>query len=337
MTQAITKGVTPDGNFRIIGYPGMEHALKKNNLAVAFKDMPWFPRSYTIPAESADLLKDIRGNKVYDDNYWICKPPNDYGGDGITVFHGSDKALRDVIRESDSSGQQVVQHYLGDPLLIGGYKFHARIHLAVTSLHPPEAYVQLNGQCLFATEPYVLSKTNTGKNFRPPVHVTNMCLNATKDNKENYFKMKPVIGRGQQFRVRFMESYLNKHHKGWNSEMFWKQVVDIAADTVLYMSKARSIRQHGKFPPGRFFEVFGMDLMLDKSFNVFMCEVNTSPGLDYPDKKILGEPNPDFAKETGLAGDTWHDLLALLGLDACRKQKSGSLKSWYKVDFEDRK
>ena len=32
-------------------------------------------------------------------------------------------------------------------------------------------------------------------------------------------------------------------------------------------------------------EIFGMDLMLDKKMKVWMCEVNTDPGLGYPDKE----------------------------------------------------
>ena len=35
-----------------------------------------------------------------------------------------------------------------------------------------QAFVQENGQCLFATKPYKLSEKTLGKNFDPPVHVT---------------------------------------------------------------------------------------------------------------------------------------------------------------------
>ena len=54
--------------------------------------------------------------------------------------------------------------------------------------HRWQAFVQENGQCLFATKPYKLSNKNLGANFDPPVHVTNMGLNATAENKENFLK-----------------------------------------------------------------------------------------------------------------------------------------------------
>eukprot|EP00747_Dinoflagellata_sp_TGD_P023625 gnl/TRDRNA2_/TRDRNA2_129952_c0_seq1.p1 gnl/TRDRNA2_/TRDRNA2_129952_c0~~gnl/TRDRNA2_/TRDRNA2_129952_c0_seq1.p1 ORF type:complete len:512 (-),score=78.06 gnl/TRDRNA2_/TRDRNA2_129952_c0_seq1:22-1557(-) len=321
------------GNFRICKFPGMETALWKANLAWAFRDKSWFPICYVLPAEKKALLADIAARGSSRNNLWIAKPNNKSGGEGIRVSRGTDPSLQKMIRESDGAGRQVVQHYLADPFLIGGYKFHMRVHMAITCLNPPEAFVQRNGQCLFATEPYTLSESKLGENFSPPTHVTNMCLNATEANKDNYFRRKPVIGTGQQFRIRYLEKYLSKHHPSYDEKDLWRQVVRIAAEVVRYIAKAPTVRQYGKLLPDRHFEVFGMDLMLDKDLNVYMCEVNTEPGLDYPDKKILGEPNPDYAKEKSLAGDTWHDLFTLLGLDAARKQTQGSLKHWFKVDF----
>merc|ERR1711982_310338 len=67
---------------------------------------------------------------------------------------------------------------------------------------------QENGQCLFATKPYTLSNKTLGADFDPPVHVTNLCLNATEKNKDNFLRKKPVIGKGQQIRMRQLVSYL---------------------------------------------------------------------------------------------------------------------------------
>ena len=77
-----------------------------------------------------------------------------------------------------------------------------------------------------------------------------------------------------------------------------------------------------------------MDLMLDKKFKVWMCEVNTDPGIGYPDKEVLGSPNPDYKKELSACAETLHDVFALLGLDAAVKQTQGSLRHWLKVDVE---
>ena len=69
----------------------------------------------------------------------------------------------------------------------------------------------------------------------------------------------------------------------------WQQILDISLETAGYI--AQSILRRYKVLPDRHFaawqprsfaeykEIFGMDLMLDKRMKVWMCEVNTDPGL----------------------------------------------------------
>jgi tubulin polyglutamylase TTLL2 len=168
---------------------------------------------------------------------WIGKPRNDYGGSGIRVWKGTDSDLAKVVRESDAHPRSIIQHYIGDPLLIGGYKFHMRIHLVITNLCPLEAFVQENGQCLFATKPYTLSSKTLGESFDPPVHVTNMGLNSKPENKENFFRKKPVIGRGQQLRVRQLVNYLVDNYPKFRKRALWQQILNIAADTAKYIAQ----------------------------------------------------------------------------------------------------
>merc|ERR1712072_1085861 len=114
-----------------------------------------------------------------------------------------------------------------------------------------------------------------------------------------------------------------------------QQILDICADTAVYFGKG--VQRFGKIVRDRHFEIFGMDLMLDKDMKVWMCEVNTEPGLSYPDEEVLGSPNPDYQKELKACEETYHDMFALLGLDAGREQSKGSLKSWFELDFSDTK
>lgn len=164
-----------------------------------------------------------------------------------------------------------------------------------------------------------------------------MGLNATPANKENFFTEKPIIGKGQQIRVREMEEYLAANHPKYNKKALWEQITNIAEETVCYIQSAPSVTKGKYYNPDAHFEVMGMDLMLDNDLKVYMCEVNCDPGLDYPDKEVLGEPNPDYEKEGGACTETWHDIFTLLGLDAgskkTKKLTKGSLNSWYKLDF----
>jgi len=323
------------GNYRIAKFPGTETLLWKTNLTEAFQDKAWYPKTFILPRDKATFLKEMHSRGNSKNNLWIGKPRNDYGGTGIRVYKGTDELLVKAVQESDSAPRSLIQHYIPDPLLIGGYKFHMRIHLMITNVNPLEAFVQENGQCLFATKPYTMSSKTLGEFFDPPVHVTNMGLNAKPENKENYFKKKPVIGRGQQIRMRQLEAYLADNCPTFRKRALWQQILNVAADTAIYIGQG--VRRHSKTVRDRHFEIFGMDLMLDKDLKVWMCEVNTDPGLGYPDKEVLGSPNPDYQKELRACEETFHDMFALLGLDAGREQKQGSLKHWYKLDFNNTK
>jgi len=323
------------GNYRIAKFPGTETLLWKTNLTEAFQDKPWYPLTFILPKDKTSFLKEMRQRGNSRNNLWIGKPRNDYGGTGIRVYKGTDPELVKAVQESENAPRSLMQHYIADPLLIGGYKFHMRIHLMITNVSPLEAFVQENGQCLFATKEYTMSSKTLGEFFDPPVHVTNMGLNAKPENKENYFKKKPVIGRGQQIRMRQLESHLAETCPKFNKQALWQQILGIAADTATYIGQG--VRRHSKTMRDRHFEIFGMDLMLDKDLKVYMCEVNTDPGLGYPDKEVLGSPNPDYQKELRACEETFHDMFALLGLDAGREQKHGALKHWYKLDFDDAK
>jgi hypothetical protein len=323
------------GNYRIAKFPGTETLLWKTNLTEAFQDKPWYPLTFILPKDKASFLKEMRQRGNSRNNLWIGKPRNDYGGTGIRVYKGTDPELVKAVQESENAPRSLMQHYIADPLLIGGYKFHMRIHLMITNVSPLEAFVQENGQCLFATKEYTMSNKTLGEFFDPPVHVTNMGLNAKPENKENYFRKKPVIGRGQQIRMRQLESHLAETCPKFNKQALWQEILCIAADTATYIGQG--VRRHSKTMRDRHFEIFGMDLMLDKDLKVYMCEVNTDPGLGYPDKEVLGSPNPDYQKELRACEETFHDMFALLGLDAGRNQKHGSLKHWYKLDFDEAK
>lgn len=321
------------GNYRISKFPGTEAANYKTSLTEAFNGKSWYPTTYILPKEKNAFMHHIRSGSQK--SYWIGKPSNNYGGQGICVWQDSDPDLAKMVNESVGRGRQVIQRYLPDPLLIGGYKFHMRIHLLITSLNPLQAFVQENGQCLFATKPYTLSGKTLGATFDPPIHVTNMTLNATAKNKENYFKKKPIVGKGQQIRMRRLEQYLADNYPSFDKRRLWHQILSIAKDYANYLANSPSVKRHGKLAPNRHFEIFGMDLMMDKNLKVWMCEVNTDPGLSYPDEKVLEEPNPDYNKEFKACSETLHDLLTILGLDAGHPKAQncykGSLRHWFDI------
>merc|ERR1719191_595269 len=88
--------------------------------------------------------------------------------------------------------------------------------------------------------------------------------------------------------MRQLISHLNETDPSFNKTALWQQILDICRDTAFYFAQGVLKKYPGKILKDRHFEIFGMDLMLDKDMKVWMCEVNTDPGLGYPDKEVLG-------------------------------------------------
>jgi len=66
---------------------------------------------------------------------WICKPHNGYGGRGVIAMRSSSKDFRDQIKKGGTTLEEkkragtVIQRYISNPMLVGGYKFHMRIYV----------------------------------------------------------------------------------------------------------------------------------------------------------------------------------------------------------------
>lgn len=321
------------GAFHFIGFPSMDNVLAKTEFAEYFSDAPWFPKCFVIPQERAVLLQRL---KTSPHEYWTTKPRNLCSGAGICVWRADDPELAAHVLDSKGKTRSVVQRYVANPLLLGGYKFHMRVHLFIKCLSPPEAYVQAGGQCLCSTKAYTLNRETLGSSFDAPVHISNTGLNMKPDQKDGFLKKKPVIGRGQQITIRQMEAHLARCQPDFDREAMWGHILRIARDTVLYVAQAQATRQNGRAVhgvPGLFFDILGLDLILDNKFKIWMCEANSTPGLSDQAETVHGIPNPDFEKEHVALSKVWHDSLTLVGLDASQKQSEGTLRGWYVVDF----
>lgn len=82
----------------------------------------------------------------------------------------------------------VVQRYIENPLLIGGYKFDLRLYVCVPSYRPLTIYLYKEGLARFATEKFSLERLDD-----PFQHLTNFSLNKLGPG---YSEKKERIGAG---------------------------------------------------------------------------------------------------------------------------------------------
>lgn len=82
----------------------------------------------------------------------------------------------------------VVQRYVKNPMLIGGYKYDLRLYVLVPSFHPLTIYMYREGLTRFSTDKYSLN--NLDNHF---AHLTNSSINKFGPN---YSETKEKIGLG---------------------------------------------------------------------------------------------------------------------------------------------
>jgi tubulin polyglutamylase TTLL2 len=89
----------------------------------------------------------------------------------------------------------VVQKYVKNPMLIGGYKYDLRLYVLVPSFHPLTIYMYREGLTRFSTDKYSLN--NLDNLF---AHLTNSSINKLGPN---YSETKEKIGLGNYIVILF--------------------------------------------------------------------------------------------------------------------------------------
>lgn len=304
------------GNHKISAFPGTEVATYKTNLTRMFNCETWYPTAYVLPRDRSVLEKVVKTKQ-----FWVSKPKDDYGGHGVVVYSARSKIFRELIAEKPKK-PFIVQEYIANPLLIGGYKFHMRMYLICTSVQKPvTAFVHRNGNILFSTEPYCNKTSTMGKKFNPYIHLTNATVNWDAKNAKRLLKDKNVLGKGCEWNVPQFEQYLRDNYQGeYTVEKMWADLKAIAGKVVQKIAGFSTVKKYcADLLPGRHFQIFGMDIMLDDQFNMHMLETNTTPGLVYAPKvlkqggKEIKHPSVDLDAE--ISKSLIRDLMALFGLD----------------------
>nr|XP_003707060.1 PREDICTED: probable tubulin polyglutamylase TTLL2 isoform X1 [Megachile rotundata] len=237
------------------------------------------PPGYNLPSEYTKLAEEC--SRCEDNKVWICKPVGQSQGKGIFLF----RKLSDLMYDSTT----VVQRYIENPLLIGGYKFDLRLYVCVPSYHPLVIYLYKEGLARFATEKFSLEHLND-----PFRHLTNFSLNKLGPG---YSEKKERIGSGCKWTFRQLRRYFEQ--TGYYDWFLWQRIACLISLTIL--SQAAGIPKSSNC-----FEFFGFDVLIDKNLKPWLLEVNLSPAL-----------SNDCEIDSEVKKPLLHDLFDLLGLPVC--------------------
>jgi len=249
----------------------------------------WYPTAFILPAQRLKLKRFMASMKK---SYFITKPADDYAGKGMRVYESTQKEFKEII--APTTGKSfVVQQYIPNSLTIGGFKFHFRMYTIMTGvLDNFECWLYKGGTGLFSTQEYTTSKKTLGDNFNPYIHLTNWSINFTKGNKHLH-RDKPVIGIGCEWPLKETLEFIKAEYPKFDEDDFWKQMVEVCAKTMWKIGNWKNVKAHlaqNRAHPR--FENFGMDLIIDTNFKIWLLEGNTQVGLNpatkwFPDENCV--------------------------------------------------
>ncbi|XP_026471545.1 probable tubulin polyglutamylase TTLL2 [Ctenocephalides felis] len=212
---------------------------------------------------------------------WICKPVGRSQGKGIFLF----RHLSELSYDSSA----VVQRYVQNPLLIGGYKFDLRLYVCVPSYRPPVVYLYREGLARFSTDKFTLNDLEN-----PFRHLTNCSINKLGPK---YAEWKERVGMGCKWTLRQLRMYLSQN--GIRDWLLWQRISCLVALTIL--AQAAAVPQCSNC-----FEFFGFDVLVDEELRPWLLEVNISPGL-----------GNDCDVDSTVKKPLLHEMFDLLGLPVC--------------------
>ena len=226
------------------------------------------PESYLLPNEYNKFMRAYSASRDLDrETLWICKPSDLSRGKKIFIM----KDIRELVYDCST----VIQRYMHQPMLIGGYKFDLRVYVLVTSCHPLRIHLFQDGLCRFGTQPY---SNDTYQDIF--AHLTNYAIN--KDSP-TYADVKDVIGSNNKWTLRTLYDYLRRA-QGVDVERVLRKMKSLIVLTLLALPGI--VPQQSS---GTCFELFGFDIILDAKSKPWLLEINTSPALNidtYEDEEV---------------------------------------------------
>ncbi len=245
--------------------------------------------TFFYPENKTFLEEKFKNYNINVKDLWLVKPKHGSLGNGIHLFEGFEKT-----KETDF----LLTKYITYPHLLYGYKYDFRVYVLVTGIAPLKIYLYKEGLTRISSEKYSLDEKDFKDNYK---HLTNVSLN--KKN-EGLFKIASDVDteEGNRWSLTAYENYCKKN--GIIYENIREQMRDLTIKIILSVHKEYLEEiQKNKLETRNFFQMSGLDFMLDENLRLFFIEANDRPSVymgDINDRKLKPQLIADVLNIVGI-------------------------------------
>ena len=278
---------------------GNDWSKKFENNEKCKAQLDYYPKGYRlyIRNECLEFFK-ILNSKKYEEKkrespiQFIMKIGHSvHRGLGVSIL---DPKLETEYRENYENGKkcgifslnEIAQEYVGNPSTFKGFKFDFRMYMLISSVNPMKVYyhdgflrVSLSKWDKFSMDNKKhITNTSVSAKLIEKVRVTNgKYLNMTYSELKD-FQMQTL----EQYGEFLVEDYNERVKRGETNENTVKIDKNWIKDYLIpefkrsYISAAKLI-QKNLYKSSDVFEMFGVDVIMDENYRLYIIEINASP------------------------------------------------------------
>lgn len=210
-----------------------------------------------------DYIKNPRSKDLGED-IWIVKPSSAWGGKDIKLITTTE--LLNPYHE-EIFYNRIIQKYIENPLLLEGCKFDFRMYVLFTQEN--ELYLYPS----FMTR-YSLRKYTTDNILDLSYHLTNTSIQSKIVSKERYHE---IVSSEERFWKKYEREYGKRFDLIEQVGKIMIEMFDLIQDSIKLYKK------------DRYYQLFGVDMMMDSSKNLYLIEFNENPSINTHNNKNLIE------------------------------------------------